>query len=155
MRARRCAIVIGLALLGQASLPVLAGLGGSVDSVEADGARMKAQLRAATPIAGYAVQELDLTSGTVVREYIAPNGTVFGVSWHGPMMPSLQQIMGTYFQQYVTASSLARHNAGTRRHFQIVEPDLVVQSNGRMRAYDGRAYVPSLIPANVTADAIQ
>jgi len=148
-------MAIGLALLGQASLPALAALGGTVDTVQADSTRMKAELKAAVPGAGYSVQQLQLPSGTVVSEYVAPNGTVFGVSWHGPMMPNLQQIFGTYFQQYVSASSVAPHNAGTRRHFQIREPDLVVQSNGRMRFYYGRAYVPSLIPANVTADDIQ
>ncbi len=155
MRARRYTIGIGLALLGLVSLPVLADLGGNADSVQSDGARMKAEVKAATPGAGYSVQQLQLPSGTVVNEYVAPNGTVFGVSWHGPLMPNLQQLLGTYFQQYVTASSLVPHNAGTRRHFQIVQPDLVVQSVGRMRSYHGRAYVPSLLPANVTADDIQ
>lgn len=155
MRAQRLAIAIGLALLGQASLPALAALGGTVDTVQADGTRLKAEIKAATPAAGYTVQQLQLPSGTVVSEYVAPNGTVFAVSWHGPTMPSLQQILGTYFQKYVSASSVAPHNAATHRHFQIREPDLIVQSNGRMRFYYGRAYVPSLIPANVTADEIQ
>lgn len=155
MRAHWSATVIGLAMLSQASLPAVAGLGGNADSVQTDGAHLKAEVRAATSGAGYSVEELQLSSGTVVNEYVAPNGTVFGVSWHGPMMPNLKQILGTYFQQYVTASSLARHNAGTRRHFQIVQPDLVVQSVGRMRSYHGRAYVPSLIPANVTANDVQ
>ncbi len=155
MRAHWYAAVAGLAMLWQASPPAVAGLGGNSESVQADGTYLKAEVKAATFGAGYSVQELQLSSGTVVREYVAPNGTVFGVSWHGPMMPNLKQIFGTYFQQYVTASRLARHNAGTRRHFQIVQPDLVVQSFGRMRSYHGRAYVPSLIPANVTTDDVQ
>lgn len=155
MRAHRAAVWMGLALLGPASLPALAALGGDVDSVQADGTHLKAELRAATPGAGYSVQQLELPSGTVVSEYVSPSGTVFGVSWHGPTMPNLHQLLGTYFQQYVAASSLARHNGATRRHFQIRQPDLIVQSGGRMRSYYGRAYVPSLLPANVTADDIQ
>ncbi len=155
MRAHHYAIAACWVLLGQASLPALAALGGQVDSVQADGTHLKAQLRAGAQGAGYSVEQLQLPSGTVVSEYVAASGTVFAVSWHGPLMPNLSQILGTYFQQYVAAAKLAPHNGGTRRHFQIRQPDLVVQSNGRMRLYYGRAYVPSLLPANVTADDIQ
>ncbi len=147
--------VVGLALLWQASPPALAGLGGSVDSVQTDGAHLKAQVKDATSGAGYSVQELDLPSGTVVNEYLSPSGMVFGVSWHGPTIPNLSQIFGSYFQQYAAAAQAAPHNAGTRRHFQVSASDLVVQSNARMRSYIGRAYVPSLLPPNVTAAVIQ
>ncbi len=34
-------------------------------------------------------------------------------------------------------------------------PDLVIESAGRMRAFHGFAYVPSLLPAGVPASAIQ
>ncbi len=155
MRAHHYTIAVGLLLLAQASLPALAALGGNADSIQDDGTHLKAQVRAGTSGAGYSVEQLQLGSGTVVSEYVAPSGTVFAVSWHGPLMPNLQQILGTYFQQYVAAAKLAPHNGGTRRHFQISQTDLVVQSNGRMRSYYGRAYVPSLLPANVTADDIQ
>ncbi len=150
-RAPRYAVAMGLALLGQASLPALAGLGGNLDSVQADTAHLKAQRKAGTLGTDYSVQQLQLPSGTVVNEFLTPNGIVFAVTWHGPTMPDLQQIFGNYFQQYVAASGSASHNGGTRRHFRIEQPDLVVESNGRMRAYFGRAYVPSLLPPNVTA----
>lgn len=155
MRAPRYAVLIGLGLLGQASLPALAGLGGNADSVQTDTTHMRAERKAAVSGAGYSVDELQLPSGTVVNEYLTPSGTVFAVTWHGPSMPDLSQIFGSYFQQYVTASSLAVHNGGTRRHFRIEQADLVVESNGRMRAYFGRAYVPSLLPPNVTAADIR
>lgn len=148
-------MVIGLALLGLSSLPALAGLGGSVDSVQADGVHMKAQVRGSTAAAGFSVEELQLPSGTVVKEYVSPAGKVFAVSWHGPTMPDLRQTLGSYFHQYAEASRVAVHNARTRRHFEVNESDLVVQSEGRMRDYFGRAYVPSLLPPNVTAADIQ
>jgi len=148
-------MVVGLALLGLASLPACAGLGGNADSIQADGAHMKAQIRSSTSAAGYSVEQLTLPSGTVVQEYLTDAGIVFAVSWHGPTMPNLRDTLGSYFEQYVAASATAEHNARTRRHFEVSESDLVVQSNGRMRDYYGRAYVPSLLPPNVTPADIQ
>lgn len=148
-------MIVGLALLGLTSLPAAAGLGGNADSVQADSAHMKAQLRGSTSSEGYSVEQLTLPSGTVVREYLTPSGTVFGVSWHGPTMPNLRETLGTYFEQYAAASESAKHSPRTRRHFEVKQSDLVVQSNGRMRDYYGRAYVPSLLPPNVTAADIQ
>ncbi|MGH8150186.1 MAG: DUF2844 domain-containing protein [Steroidobacteraceae bacterium] len=148
-------MVIGLALLGLCSLPALAGLGGSVDSVQADSVHMRAQLRGSTSAAGYSIEELQLPSGTLLKEYVSPAGKVFAVSWHGPTIPDLRQTLGSYFHQYAEASSVAVHNVRTRRHFEVKQSDLVVQSSGRMRDFYGRAYVPSLLPPNVTAADIQ
>ncbi|MGH8228739.1 MAG: DUF2844 domain-containing protein [Steroidobacteraceae bacterium] len=152
---RRFTWMIGLVLLAQGTLPALAGLGGGVDSVQADGSHMKARVKAAVQGAGYTVQELQLPSGTTVQEYVAPGGAVFGVSWSGPTMPDLRQIFGSYYEQYLEASSAAPHNGATRRHFAVSGADLVVQSSGRMRHYFGRAYVPSLFPSGVSTDVIQ
>ncbi len=155
MRTRLCVAMIGLGLLGVSALPALAALGDNVASVEADRAHMKAQARGVTAGAGFTVQEIQTPSGTLVREYVSPSGTVFAVSWSGPSKPDLRQLFGSYFPQFVSASSVARHGAAARRHFQVKEPDLIVQSNGRMRAFYGRAYVPSLMPAGVTPGDIR
>ncbi len=143
--------LIGFSALAFTSLPALAGLGGDISSVEADRASMKAEIRATAPTVGYSVQEMRLPSGTLVNEYISPAGTVFAVSWSGPTKPDLSQTLGSYFQQVAAAGQQTAHNPGMRRHFQIREPDLVFESSGHMRAFYGRAYVPSLIPPNVTA----
>jgi hypothetical protein len=145
----------GLAVLSLASLPALAGLGEDVSSVQKDRVAMKAQSRTSTPAAGYSVEQIQLPSGTVLNEYVSPEGKVFAISWHGPAKPDLRQAFGSYFQQYTTAAQQAPHNPATRRHFQIRQPDLVVESGGRMRAFYGRGYVPSLLPPNVTADDIR
>lgn len=155
MRAYKDVMVISMTVIGLACAPAWAGLGGSADSVQADGAHMKAQVRASSRSGNFSVEQLTLPSGTVVREYLTLGGIVFGVSWHGPTMPNLRQLFGTYFAQYRAASASVPHNAGTRHHFDVTQSDLVVQSNGRMRDYFGRAYVPSLLPANVTASDIR
>jgi hypothetical protein len=155
MRLHRWGRITGLAVLSLAAVPAMAGLGGDLSSVQADRADMKAQIRATPATVGYSVEQMQLPGGTVVSEYVSPDGKVFAVSWHGPSKPDLRDALGSYFQQYVTARGQVIHSPGMRRHFQITEPDLVVESSGRMRAFYGRAYVPSLLPPNVSVADIQ
>ena len=49
--------------------------------------------------ASYTVRETTLGNGTVVREYLAADGSVFGIAWHGPQMPDLNDLLGSYFSQ--------------------------------------------------------
>ncbi len=151
MRTGGFGALIGFTALAFTSLPALAGLGGNISSVEADRASMKAEMRATAPAVGYSVQEMRLPSGTVVNEYLSPTGTVFAVSWFGPTKPDLAQTLGSYFQQVAAAGQQIAHTSSMRRHFEIKQADLVFESGGRMRAFYGRAYVPSLLPPNVGA----
>jgi hypothetical protein len=92
------------------------------------------------------VHEIQLPSGTVMREFVAPNGNVFAVAWQGPTRPDLRQALGRYFDSYVSAP---RSKLADRRHVQIQQGDLVVQAGGHMRALSGRAYLLSAIPSGV------
>lgn len=134
-------------------LPALAALGGDVSSIEADSAHMKASINV-TQSDGYEVHEMKATSGTVVREFVSPTGRVFAVAWYGPFMPELQQILGSYFQQYSSALQSQKKHYG-RAPLNIQQPGLVVQESGRMRAYVGRAYIPEMLPAGMKADEIK
>jgi hypothetical protein len=139
-------------LMSQAvCLPALATLGEDVTTVENDRLQMKAQLRT-TSVAGYTVHEIQTPANTVVREYVAPSGKVFAVSWSGPLLPDFRQTLGRYFDDYNSGASAPR--AG-RRHLSIERTDLVVNSYGRMRAFYGNAYVPSLLPANFSVADIK
>ena len=128
-----------------------AALGAKADSVQADQAGINASLHS-TQMEKFTVQELQAASGSVVREYVGADGTVFGVAWEGPTHPNLRQVLGDYFQPYLEAAK-AQH-AG-RGPVAIVQPGLVVQSGGRMRAFRGRAYVPQLLPPGVIPDDIR
>lgn len=143
-------------LLGWLALTVSplasAALGGDATSVEADRAQMKAQARAATPAAGYTIQEFELPSGTRVHEFLSAQGKVFAVSWQGPSVPDLRATLGAYFEQFVAAASGHRHG---HHPLYVQQPDLVVQSTGHARSFSGRAYVPSLLPPDFSLDAIQ
>ena len=134
-------------LLAALATPALAALGGDVSGVPGEAAHMKAAVRVASR-ANYSVHEMTTPAGTVVREYVGPAGIVFAVTWHGPFNPNLEQLFGNYYPQYLTASTIyPSHN---HRQQVINEPGLVVQRSGRMRAFSGRAWIPSMLPQNVT-----
>ncbi len=95
------------------SLPAFASLGGNTGSIQADTAHMSAKVDV-TGSDNYQVHQLQLPAGTVVSEYISPSGTVFAVTWHGPFMPDLQQILGSYFQQYSEALESQSRQYGHR-----------------------------------------
>jgi hypothetical protein len=149
MKLTRIALFSAL-LAAPAAMPVLAALGGDVTSVQADQAHMKGQLRVSEST-GYAVHEITDVHGTQVREFVGSDGKVFAVAWNGPA-PDLQQMLGSYFPQYLQAASAVH---GNHRHLTIEQPGLVVQSNGRMRAFSGRAWVPFMLPQNFSAAQIQ
>ena len=135
------------------SLPGFAALGGDQSSVQADQAHMRASLKT-TAGSAYTLHEIKTGMGTVVHEFVSPDGRVFAVAWHGPSMPPMQQILGTYFQQY-SALVQAHHAAhGGRRPVNIQQPGLVVQNSGHPRGFFGRAYVPEMLPPGVTPDQI-
>jgi hypothetical protein len=139
-------------LLSALATPALAALGGDVTTVPGEAARMKAAVHVAAA-GNYSVHEMTTPAGTVVREYVGPGGMVFAVSWNGPFNPNLEQLFGNYYQQYLTASAVyPSHN---HRQQLINEPGLVVQRSGRMRAFSGRAWIPSMLPQNVSAADIK
>ena len=141
----------GLALVFlAASVPAAATLGEDASSVSADQAQLQATLEIAAA-AKFAVHRLQLPSGTVVKEYVSPAGMVFAVSWQGPSIPDLRQVLGRYFETYVGAVK----RQGASAVHTIQQPPLVVQTGGHMRAYFGTAYVPPMLPRGVLAEDIQ
>jgi hypothetical protein len=144
--------VIGILLCTLAGPPpASAVLGGDVSSVETDRAHLQSPRRIERA-EQYDIHELAHPSGTIVREYVSPEGRVFGVAWQGPRLPDLRRLMGNYFDRWVHAVSKPR---AARGPLFIEQPDLVVQSSGHLRAFRGRAYVPTMLPASVRAEAIR
>ena len=127
-------------------------LGENAASVQADQARMQATLRPAISNPKYTVHEIQTPEGVVVKEFVSASGTVFAVVWTGPTMPNLQQLLGQYFASYVSAAK-APHRG--HKHLAISQPGLVVESQGHMRAFFGKAYIPTLLPAGVTASELK
>jgi len=131
-------------------LPAYATLGEDASSVQRDQAHLNASVRV---VAGdrYSVQEMQTPAGTKIKQYVSPGGTVFAVSWHG-FAPDLQQLLGSYFDQYMAAASQAAHRG---RGVQIDAGDLVVESGGHMRYVVGRAFLRSKMPSGVSSDDVR
>ena len=128
-----------------------AALGDDLGSVETDRAQLKAALRTSSA-ADYTVHELTLPGGTVVREFASASGTVFAVSWSGPFMPDLRQLLGAWFERYRVAVPASRTG---RARVSVLQPDLIVHSGGHPRAFVGLAYLPQAVPAGVTRDELR
>jgi hypothetical protein len=135
-------------------LPALAALGGDAASVHEDQAQMKGTLKTTEGMT-YTVHEIKAGTGTVVREYVSPGGEVFGVSWQGPFIPDMQQLLGSYFEAYSSAAQAQRTAHRGRAPLSIQQAGLVVESNGHMRSYSGRAYDPGKLPQGVSANDIR
>lgn len=148
---RRALLLAGLALGTIAvTLPVSASLGGDEATVATDHAALVGKIKIART-QRYAVHEIAVPSGTVVREFVSPAGKVFAVAWSGPTMPDLRQVLGPYFDAYVAA--LAQRKA--RGPVHVVLPGFVVESSGHMRAFAGKAYLPDGVPAGVATEEIR
>jgi hypothetical protein len=87
-----------------------------------------------------------------VREYAAPGGMVFAVGWDGPAMPDLRQTLGAHYDEYLAA---AHANQGGHHHLAAQRGDLVLVSNGHMRAFAGRAYLASAVPPGVSLEELR
>ena len=130
--------------------PARASLGDSMSSVETDRAHMHASLRVVHQGA-YDVHELAAGTGAVLREYVAPNGMVFGVAFQGPALPDMKQVLGSYFARFQ-----AVQGQRVRRGPMIIhEPGLVVEMSGHMRSFSGRAYVPAMVPSGVRVEDVR
>ena len=101
----------------------------------------------------YTVSQSTLDSGTVVREYVNSDGTVFAVSWSGPALPDLRTLLGDKFA-VLTGAAAQRPKAG---HSQLAleRPDVVIVSGGHMRAYAGHAWIPGALPAGFDTSVIE
>jgi Protein of unknown function (DUF2844) len=141
-------LALAAVVLLAAATPRIASatLGEPETTVQTDVAKAHASIKSSQDREGYRVHEIELPSGTVMREFVAPSGKVFAVAWQGPTRPDLRQALGQYFDSYVSAP---RSKFADRRHVQIQQGDLIVQSSGHMRALTGRAYLVSAIPSGV------
>ena len=141
------------AILAVALMPhsALAGLGEPEASVTNDVQQLRGSIKS-NERSNYRVHEIQLPSGTVLREFATPGGTVFAVAWSGPAIPNLRQALGRYFDVFATAAQAKR---GGRHFLHIKENDFVMHSSGHMRAFSGQAYLPLSLPAGTSPDELR
>ena len=145
LNVKKCVLVIVLLVEGLAPRIAAAALGEPRDSVQADAVRLRGSIQV-TEHDKYQLHEIRLPTGTLLREFVGADGTVFAVAWNGPTIPNLRQAFGRYFDTY-TAAAGSTHSGHSR--LRIMRSDLVVQSSGHMRAFAGHAYLPQAIPDGV------
>jgi hypothetical protein len=142
--ARLTLSAIGLFLASSAH----ANLGGDAASVVADRAEMNGSL-ATYSRPRFTIQAIATDSGMLVREFSTPNGMVFAISWSGPALPDLQRLFGASYVGYVRALSQLKR-PGLKRSVRLASDSLIVEQEGHLRAYIGRAILPAMLPAGVT-----
>jgi hypothetical protein len=130
-----------------AALTAACFVSGSWAALGAAPERSPAQTGAPGPAgaAGYTIVERQLDSGTTVREFVDHRGMVFAVSWSGPFLPDLKQLLGTHFDAFA-----ARGRGQQRSHrnrLAMQDAGAVIVSEGHMGAFQGRAWLPSRLPA--------
>jgi hypothetical protein len=149
-------LVIAAVLLIAAATPAWASLGGDAASIQADQLHMQGSRTMPMKAAeSYTMHEIQAANGTVVREFVSAEGKVFAIAWHGPWIPDMRQLLGSYFDQYAQANQAQRGARMRRGPILINQPGLVVQIGGHPRAFAGRAYVPEILPSGVGAENIQ
>ena len=153
IRLKMLAMTVGLAIVATA-MPAWGSLGGDAASIQADQLHMQGS-RTMKTAESYTMHEIQAANGTVVREYLSAEGKVFAIAWHGPWIPDMHQLLGSYFDQYAQANQAQRSVHMRRGPILINQPGLVVQIGGHPRAFTGRAYVPEMLPSGVGAGNIQ
>jgi len=123
------------------------------DTASSQAVRARALAAGSANVTNYNVNTTKLTSGTVVREYVGSDGTVFAVSWNGPFMPDLRTLLGDQFKTMTTEA--ARRPMAGRSQLYIDRPDVSIESTGHMRAYAGRAWIKAQLPAGFNVQDIQ
>ncbi len=131
--------------------PAHATLGEPESTVAAEAQQLKVSVKA-TQRTGYRMHEMQLPSGTRLREFADTGGTVFAVDWTGPSKPDLRQALGKYFDVYVAAAKTRR---AVRSPLRIREPGFAMDAGGHMRAFTGRAYLPGSVPAGTSVDDLR
>ncbi len=128
--------------------PSVAALGGAVTKSTV---QVQEQSSIVSTVQTLNVYQEKLPSGTQIKEYANADGVVVAVSWSGPTLPNLKQLLGSHFEAF--ANRPPSLNAG-HRNAEMKTEDLVVQSHGQMRSFAGRAWLPKLLPADFNAEQI-
>ncbi len=153
--ALRVAAVLGACGLLVGS-PAHAVLGGDVSTVADDEVRLRGAPHAVV-IASAAVRthEIAMADGSTIREFVGPSGTVFAIAWSTRFKPDLDALLGAHAATYAAAASEAMRTPGIRRNVELRRGDLVVRATAHLNAHTGKAWLPSLVPAEVDVDALR
>lgn len=130
-----------------------AGLGAAPGHFPAQAAATAKSSIVSTGAASYTLVQHQLDSGTLVQEFVDSSGKVFAVSWSGPFLPDLKELLGPYFDA-MAAQGQAQGRAAQRSRLTLRSPEVVIVSSGHMGALEGRAWLPSQLPRGFNVRAM-
>lgn len=148
MHMKRIAALLLIMVSG--TIPAWAVLGQSRESVRLDAENLKGT-QTTTEMSGYSVEQINRTDGVVLKEFVSPEGKVFGISWRGPTMPNLSNLLGPYFPAFQQANQ-STHRRGP---ISVHTGPLVVETGGHQRLFHVRAYLADQLPSGVSEDVVQ
>lgn len=131
-----------------------AGLGEKESAISKDKSALSVSEKSQSKTQLYTVHELSQNSRRI-KEYANTEGVVFAVTWRGNAHPDLTSLLGNYLEEYQSAVQNQKMQKGHKRVGMTTTANLVVEKSGTLRASQGRAYVPSLVPAGVSLNDIQ
>jgi hypothetical protein len=129
-----------------------ASLGGDANSIRADADGVNGLVRIESR-QNDDVHEITTDNGLRLREFVNRDGIVYGITWNGPVLPDLRQLLGSFFEEYIRAT--AQSHAELRRPRRYASSTLVFERYGHMRAYGGLAYLPAALPAGTAPRELQ
>jgi len=142
--------VAAILFLSWVTLPAWATLGQSRDSVASDQALLKGRL-STVETQGYTIHQITRDDGGVLKEFVSPDGQVFGITWQGPTMPNLAQLLGSHFAEFQQAAKSAHRRGPLAVHVG----QLVVETSGHLRSFHVRAYLINLLPGNLAPEVVR
>jgi hypothetical protein len=137
------------ALMVSMAAQACAGLG--EDRMRVESTRQHEAQKTTPSGARFTQVNIGLESGTVVRAYRDRSGAVFAVSWSGPFLPDMRELLGPHF----AALSDQQRRPGPGGNLVVRHGSVVVVSEGRLGAFHGRAWLPGQLPAGFNPGALQ
>ena len=96
---------------------------------------------------GYTVREIHY-GRALMREFIAPSGVVFALDWKGMPRSDVKGLLGSSADERLEdlLPIFGRRDSATG----VSERDIIWEKSGPPGDFQGRAYVPCLVPSGVT-----
>lgn len=129
-------------------------LGSNVMTLQEDHRRVGGAWRLRTS-AQFQVHEFALPDGGAIRQFVAPDGTIFAVAWNTRLKPNLEILLGQRYADFQAGAAEVNRRPGIKRSLALRHRDVVVHSISHLNAFVGKAYAPSLVPAGVDLDEIR
>ena len=87
-------------------------------------------------------------------EFVDAKGQVFALRWSGPDLPDMGMLLGSYLPVFKASVQVARQ-AGKRGGPVVVQSGgMVMVSTGVMGAFQGYAYLESLVPMGLDVQSL-